>query len=193
MESSQLATRLHLAQSDAYLGRVPPIVRAAEEVDLAEIARIYNISVERSLAVFTETPATIEDRAIWLVARRTAGYPVLVAVQDAHLVGFASFGDFRSFPGYRYTVEHSVYIDPAFQGRGVGTVLMHWLFDAATDLGKRVMVAGVEAGNLASLRFHQRLGFVAAGTLQGVGFKFGKPLDLTFLCKNLVPDGSRDA
>lgn len=162
-----------------------PIVRDAEEADLGPIARIYNFSVEHSAAVFTETPTTVPERAAWWQARRTLGYPVLVAVVDGEVVGFASFSDFRPWPGYRFTVEHSVYVSETHQGLGVGTLLMNRLFDAASALGKRTIVAGVEASNQASLRFHGRLGFQHAGTLPAVGFKFGKFTDLTFLYRRL--------
>lgn len=163
-----------------------PIVRDAEERDVPEIARIYNYSVEHSRAVFTETPATVPERVTWLQARRAAGYPVLVSVVDGQVVGFASFSDFRPWPGYRYAVEHSIYVSEKHQGLGVGSGLMSELFELARALEKRVMIAGVEAGNHASLRFHERLGFVQAGTLPGVGFKFGEFIDLTFLYRALT-------
>lgn len=168
---------------------MPSIVRDANEGDASEIARIYNYSVEHSLAVFTETKSTPEERLTWLRTRRAAGYPVLVAAQGDLVLGFASFADFRPWPGYRYTVEHSVYVADGHQGRGIGTSLMHRLFDVASLQGKRTMVAGVEASNRASLQFHERLGFERAGTLPSVGFKFGRFIDLTLLYRPLT-DGA---
>lgn len=164
------------------------IVREAQVADLSAVADIYNHSVQHSLAVFTEIPTTVEERAAWFAARRAADCPVLVGVADGTVVGFASFGQFRPWPGYRFTVEHSVYVSQTHQGRGVGTALMNALLDAAAARGKHVMVAGVEATNLASVRFHQRLGFRHAGTLPSVGFKFGRFVDLTFLYRLLGPD-----
>jgi phosphinothricin acetyltransferase len=163
-----------------------PRVRPASENDLPRIAEIYNFAVEHSLAVFTETPTTVEERRSWLTARRVAGHPVFVVECDSHVAGFASYTDFRSWPGYRYTVEHSVYIEPSLQGRGLGTLLMNALFVAARAADKHVMVAGVEANNQPSLAFHGRLGFTHSGTLRRVGYKFGNFLDLALLCKTLA-------
>lgn len=160
-------------------------VRHAQATDLSDIVRIYNVAVEHSLAVFTETPTTLAERTAWWETRRAASYPVLVASEGERVVGFASFGDFRPWPGYRFTVEHSIYVDASHQSRGLGTSLMNALFVEARALGKHTMVAGVEGGNDASLRFHERLGFQRGGTLPGVGYKFGRLLDLALLFKPL--------
>jgi phosphinothricin acetyltransferase len=109
------------------------------------------------------------------------GYPVLVAVEEGVVVGFASFGDFRASPGYRYTVEHSVHVRAGRRGSGLGQALMLPLIARARALGKHVMMAGVDADNAGSIRFHERLGFERVGHLREVGYKFGRRLDLVFL------------
>ena len=114
-------------------------------------------------------------------ARISAGYPVIVAENDSGLIGYASFGDFRAWPGYRFTVEHSVYARADHRGKGVGGALMRELIDRARAMGKHVMIGGVDADNTASLRFHERLGFEKVAHFKQVGFKFGRWLDLTFL------------
>src|SRR5690606_3581046 len=114
------------------------VVREAEASDLPVIADIYNYSVQHSLAVFTETPTTVQERANWFAAKRAAGYPVIVSAAGTTVVGFASFGEFRPWPGYRFTVEHSVYVSRTHQGQGVGTALMNALMAAATARGKHV-------------------------------------------------------
>jgi phosphinothricin acetyltransferase len=96
-------------------------------------------------------------------------------------VGFASFGDFRPWPGYRFTVEHTVHVRADYRGQGVGGSLMHPLIERAIGLGKHVMIAGVDAENAPSLRFHERLGFERVAHFREVGFKFGRWLDLVFL------------
>jgi len=106
---------------------------------------------------------------------------VLVAVEEGVVVGFASFGDFRASPGYRYTVEHSVHVRAGRRGSGLGQALMQPLIARARALGKHVMMAGVDADNAGSIRFHERLGFERVGRLREVGFKFGRRLDLVFL------------
>jgi L-amino acid N-acyltransferase YncA len=156
-------------------------VRDALESDLPAVLAIYNDVVATTTAVYRDDPATLDDRAAWWRDRVAQGLPVLVAVDGDEVVGFASFGDFRAWPGYRFTVEHSVHVRADHRGRGVGHALMVPLIERARALGKHVMVAGVDADNAGSIRFHQRLGFERAGHLREVGFKFGRRLDLVFL------------
>lgn len=166
-------------------------VRDAGEPDLPGILAIYNDVIARSTAVYREEPATLEDRRDWLRARAAQGYPVLVAADETGVIGFASFGDFRPWPGYRFTVEHSVHVRHDARGRGVGTALMLPLIDRAAGLGKHVMIAGIDAENGASLRFHERLGFARVAHFREVGFKFGRWLDLVFLQRLLGPTPPR--
>ena len=157
------------------------MIRDATEAEVPEILDIYNEVLATSTAIFSDSPTTVEERLQWFRARRELGYPVLVASDGSWVTGFASFGDFRSWPGYRHTVEHSVHVRRDARGRGVGRELMRALVERASTLGKHVMVAGVDAENVGSIRLHERLGFQRAGTLHQVGCKFGRWLDLTFL------------
>jgi len=157
------------------------MIRDATEAEVPGILDIYNQVLATSTAIFSDTPTTVEERLQWFRARRELGYPVLVATDGSGVIGFASFGDFRSWPGYRHTVEHSVHVRVDVRGRGVGGELMRALVERASALGKHVMVAGVDAENVGSIRLHERLGFHRAGTLHQVGCKFGRWLDLTFL------------
>ena len=100
---------------------------------------------------------------------------------DGSVLGYSTFGDFRLWPGYRHTVEHSVYVRADARGRGLGAGLMEPLFGLAAGLGKHVMVAGIDAANPASIRLHERLGFERVGTMREVGIKFGRWLDLVFM------------
>ena len=106
------------------------------------------------------------------------------------MLGYASFGDWRAFDGYRHTVEHSVYVRSDRRGGGIGTALMRVLIARARALGKHVMVAGIEAGNAGSIALHERLGFERVGLMPQVGTKFGRWLDLAFL--QLVLDARSD-
>jgi phosphinothricin acetyltransferase len=161
-------------------------IRDARTADVPGVLAIYNEVIASSTAVYRDEPATLEDRHEWLRARLAQGYPVLVAVDDTGVTGFASFGDFRASPGYRFTVEHTVHVRADCRGRGVGSALMRPLLERATDLGKHVMIAGVDASNGASLRFHERLGFIRVAHFREVGFKFGRWLDLVFLQRFLT-------
>jgi phosphinothricin acetyltransferase len=157
-------------------------IRDADEGDVPAIAAIYNDAVEHTTAIWNDVPVDAANRAAWLADRRRAGYPVLVALDAGdEISGYASFGDFRPFDGYRHTVEHSVYVRRNRRGRGVGKALMAALIQRAREIGKHVMVAAIEAGNADSIRLHVNLGFVPVGHMTQVGAKFGQWLDLAFL------------
>jgi phosphinothricin acetyltransferase len=165
-------------------------IRPATEADLPAILAITNEVIATSTAIYLDDPVTIEDRRAWFAARRDAGYPVLVADDGAGVLGFATFGDFRAFAGYRHTVEHSVYLRADARGRGLGTVLVSALFDPARALGKHVMIASIDAANEGSIRLHERLGFARGAVLREVGRKFGRWLDLLFMQKHLDAPGA---
>jgi L-amino acid N-acyltransferase len=161
------------------------IVRDAEETDLQAIRAIYNAAVAETTAIWNEVLVDLDDRRRWWSARRAAGFPVLVAEIDGAVAGYGSFGDFRAFDGYRHTIEHSVYVAESFRRRGAARALMVALEARARGLGKHAMVAGIEAGNAASIALHRELGFTSAGVLPQVGRKFDRWLDLAFLVKLL--------
>ena len=157
-------------------------IRDATEADLPGILAIYNEVIATSTAVFSDRPVTLEDRQAWFAARAGQGYPVLVAEGgDGSVLGFASFGDFRAWPGYRHTVEHSVHVRADARGRGVGSALLPPVLARAAALGKHVVVAGIDAANAGSIRMHERLGFERAGHLREVGRKFDRWLDLVLM------------
>lgn len=157
-------------------------IREAEDRDMTGIAAIYNHAVTETTAIWNEVVVDAANRAAWAAERRRLGYPVLVAVESGEqVVGYASFGDWRAFDGYRHTVEHSVYVRHDRQGAGIGKSLMQALIARARVLGKHAMVAGIEARNTGSIRLHEGLGFVRVGLLPQVGTKFGTWLDLAFL------------
>jgi L-amino acid N-acyltransferase YncA len=156
-------------------------IRDAREADLPGLLEIYNDVIATTTAVYRETPASLDDRRTWWQARAADGYPVLVAIDNGLVVGFASFSDFRAWPGYRFTVEHSVHVRAGRRGAGIGLSLMHPLVERARALGKHVIMAGVDADNAGSIRFHERLGFERVGHLREVGFKFERWLDLVFM------------
>jgi phosphinothricin acetyltransferase len=162
-------------------------IRPATEADLPAITEIFNEVIATSTAIYADDPFSLEDRAAWFAQRRAAGYPVLVADDGDGVAGLASFGDFRAWPGFRHTVEHSVHVRADARGRGLGSALVGALFDPARALGKHVMIAGVDAANDGSIRMHERLGFRRGAVLREVGRKFDRWLDLEFLQKFLAP------
>jgi phosphinothricin acetyltransferase len=160
-------------------------VRDAREEDLPAVLAIFNHVIATSTAVYIEAPATLDERHRWWRDRVSAGFPVVIAEDASGVTGFASFGEFRSRPCYQFTVEHSVYVRDDRQGHGIGKALMEELLARARDLGKHVMIGGVDAENLGSLQFHERLGFERVAHFKEVGFKFGRWLDLVFLQRQL--------
>jgi phosphinothricin acetyltransferase len=162
-------------------------IRDAIATDIESITAIYNEILTTSTAIYNEKPVSVDDRLRWWQSRHDQGHPVIVVAEHDTIIGFASFGDFRASPGYCYTVEHTIHLAASWRGRGVGTRLMSELITRARIAEKHVMVGGVDADNLASLRFHERLGFERVAHFREVGHKFGRFLDLIFLQYWLAP------
>ncbi|MDY0888485.1 N-acetyltransferase family protein [Kosakonia sp. CFBP8986] len=156
-------------------------IRYAVKEDCAAIAAIYNHAVINTAAIWNDQTVDAENRIAWFEARALLGYPVIVSEENGVVTGYASFGDWRAFDGFRHTVEHSVYVHPEQQGKGLGLALMVRLIEEAKRIGKHVMVAGIEAQNQGSIHLHQKLGFTITGQMPQVGTKFGRWLDLTFM------------
>lgn len=158
------------------------VIRDAADGDLGGIAAIYNDVVVHTTAIWNSAQVDVANRRAWMEDRVRAGYPVLVAIDEGGAVlGYASFGDWRAFDGYRHTVEHSVHVRADARGGGIGRSLMQALIERAQDAGKHVMVGAIEAGNTASIALHEKLGFQRVGLLPQVGAKFGHWLDLAFV------------
>lgn len=156
-------------------------IRHATTRDAAAIAAIYNDAVLNTTAIWNDATVSEENRAEWIANRQASGFPVLVFEQAGAVAGYASYGPWRAFDGYRHTVEHSVYVAQSRRGQGIGRSLLKALIREAKASDIHVMVAGIEAGNEASIALHHQLGFEDAGILREVGTKFGKWLDLAFL------------
>lgn len=159
-----------------------PAIRNARPEDAAGIAAIDNDAILHTTATWHSEPVTARGKAAWIAAKRDAGLPLLVVDDaDGRVCGYATYGRWRPFDGYRHTVEHSVYVRADCRGRGLGALLLDALIDHARAAGVHVMVAAVEAGNSGSIRLHERRGFVEVGRLPEVGAKFGRWLDLVLL------------
>jgi phosphinothricin acetyltransferase len=172
------------------------VVRDALPADLATVQSIYAHHVLHGLASFEEVPpdaAEMERRYRDVVAR---GLPYVVAESDGRVAGFAYAGPYRTRPAYRYTVEDSVYIAPDAVGRGLGRAALDEVVRRAGARGFRQMIAVIgDSANQPSIRLHEKLGFRHAGTLQAVGFKFGRWVDSVLMQLPLgagdgrLPDG----
>jgi phosphinothricin acetyltransferase len=147
----------------------------------APILAIFNDAIANSTALYDYRPRTPESMAGWFDAKARGRYPVIGIENDAgELMGFASYGAFRAWPAYKYSIEHSIYIDARFRGQGLGRVLLKEIIAAAEKQDYHVMIGGIDAANAVSIKLHESLGFTHAGTIRHAGFKFGRWLDLAF-------------
>lgn len=156
-------------------------IRNATEADLQDVLYIYNDAILHTTAVYNYQPHTLEMRHEWFRNKQQDQLPVFVAVLEGKVVGFSTYGPFRPWAAYKYTVEISVYIAPEHRGKGIARLLYPPLFDKAREQQLHVLVAGIDASNTASIRLHEHFGFVQTGHFKEVGYKFGQWLDLVFM------------
>jgi phosphinothricin acetyltransferase len=156
-------------------------IQCTYEAHAEQILAIFNEVIANSTALYDYKPRAIESMVAWFKTKEANRFPVIGATgNDGQLLGFASYGTFRGWPAYKYTVEHSVYVHKDHRGRNLGRALMQRLIDAAVEQQYHVMVGGIDITNTSSIRLHEMLGFVHAGTIRHAGFKFGRWLDLGF-------------
>jgi phosphinothricin acetyltransferase len=147
----------------------------------AQILAIFNDAILNSTAVYDYKPRTPEMIAAWFETKRKGNYPILGSVtQEGQLMGFGSYGTFRAWPGYKYTVEHSIYVAREFRGRGLGRLLLQEIIENARKQNYHVLVGAIDSQNTVSIKLHEEFGFHRAGTIRQAGFKFGRWLDLEF-------------
>jgi len=168
-----------MARPDAAVGQ-HAVIQCGHE-HLEAIRGIYNHEIVHTTALYEYEPRSVETMAAWWAAKQAAGLPVLgIEAEPGVLAGFASWGPFRLFPAYVHTVEHSVYVDARFRGRGVGRTLLAALIEEARGRNLHVMAGVIDATNAASIVLHRRLGFTHCGTVREAGFKFGRWLDVDY-------------
>jgi L-amino acid N-acyltransferase YncA len=156
-------------------------VRAAVPEDADAVRSIYEHHVRHGVGTFEEEPTDLPE----MRSRMRDGH-WLVAEDGGQVLGYAYYGPYRARSGYRFTVEDSVYVRPGATGRGIGSRLLPALVGHAGAAGYRQMVAAVgSSDNVASIRLHERHGFVRAGLLTGVGLKLGRVLDVVLLQRAL--------
>ena len=156
-------------------------VREAKEEDVASILRIINYEISNSTVVYDYKERSLAFQLNWYKRKMEDGMPVIVAEHELEVIGFGTFGIFRPWEAYRFCIEHSIYVDKNTRGKGVGKQLLSELITLANQRGFHTMIAGVDATNEASIRFHKKFGFREVGRFKEVGFKFDKWLDLLFL------------
>jgi phosphinothricin acetyltransferase len=157
------------------------VVQCSVERHADAILAIFNEAILNSTALYDYEPRAPQSMVRWFEAKRAGGFPVIGFEDgDGVLLAFGSYGTFRAWPAYKYTVEHSVYVHKDHRGRGLGRAVMRELIAAARRNDVHAMIGGIDAANAGSIALHEQLGFRHAGTLPQVGFKFGCWLDLAF-------------
>lgn len=157
-------------------------LRLARRDDVPAILAIYNDAVLHTTATYDYEPRTLEQRLAWFDDHVRDDLPIIVATDAAGgVVGWSSLSRYHHKPGYRFTVENSIYVAGGHQGRGLGARLLAPLIDAARRRELRAIIAVIDSGNEASLRLHARFGFEQVGHFREIGFKFGRWLDVVYL------------
>jgi phosphinothricin acetyltransferase len=153
-------------------------IRSAGVLDISSIAAIYAYHVRHGLASFEIEPPGEEETRERFDAIRDGGYPYLVATEEGRVIGYAYASPYRARPGYRYSLEDSVYVDAASAGRGIGRRLLEALVAACEPTGCRQLVAVIgDSANRASIGLHAACGFTIVGTFRSIGFKHGRWVD----------------
>ena len=161
-------------------------IRPTAEADLPSITAIYEHAVRFGTATFELIPPNLVEMTRRYRALIDGGFPHFVAVLDGRVAGYAYAGPYRPRPAYRFTVDNSVYLDPAVHRRGIGLRLMERLIAECDGRGFRQMIAVIgDSANAGSIGLHRRCGFQMIGTLPNVGLKFGRWLDTVMMQRAL--------
>jgi L-amino acid N-acyltransferase YncA len=159
-----------------------PVIRPAAEADLPSVTEIYEHAVRFGTATFELDPPDLAEMTRRFRALIDGGFPYLVAEVDGRVIGYAYAGPYRPRPAYRFTVENSVYLQPAIHRRGIGLQLMQQLIAECVQHGYRQMIAVIgDSANAGSIGVHTKCGFQMIGTHPNVGLKFGRWLDTVMM------------
>ncbi len=156
-------------------------IRPATFNDVTAILDIVNYSILHTTANYNYDIQTIEVQNKWFEDKQLHHFPVIVAERNGQVIGYGTYGTFREKIGYQYTVEHSVYVDEKYTGKGIGKLLLQELIQLAKTQGYHTMIGAIDAENFDSIAFHKKFGFVECGIIKEAAFKFNKWLDLLFM------------
>lgn len=157
------------------------IIRNATPKDLPVILEIINQAILTTTAIYDYDIRTLEEQTAWFEKMIEDGMPVIVAEHDKQVLGYSSYNIFKPKIGYRFSVEHSIYLDDKSRGIGVGGKLLKSLIQRARESGLHTMIGVIDASNRGSIEFHKKFGFIEKGYLREVGYKFDQWLDAVFM------------
>ena len=158
-----------------------PVYREAIERDLPDILEIMNDAIVNTTSIYDYHPRDEEFVRNWFLKKEQDNMPVIVCEANNRTVGYGSYGIFRAWDAYKYSVEHSIYVLKDYQRSGIGKKLMVLLIQRAKADGFHTMIAGIDAANVGSYKFHQQFGFFEVARFKEVGYKFDRWLDLIFM------------
>ncbi len=154
---------------------------ACDQRHVPQIRTIFNDAILNSTVLWEYEPRSLKTVTDWFESKRKGSFPVIGMENDlGEFMGFASYGTFRDRPGYKYTAEHSVYVDQRFRGKGIGSLLMKELIVSAQSHDLHTLIGAIDTTNEASIALHRSLGFEYCGSIKQAGFKFGRWLDMVF-------------
>ena len=156
-------------------------IKSCNEAQLPEILELFNDAIINTTSVYDYNPRTMDFMSDWYNSKLKAHYPIIgLFGSQNELLGFGTYGSFRSRPAYKYSIEHSIYVNKEMRGKGYGKIILNEIIKSAINQDYHVLVGGIDADNKISIKFHEKMGFEYAGTIRHAGYKFGKWLDLAF-------------
>lgn len=160
-------------------------IRPFQKEDTEAILEIINYNILHATSLYDYSPRSLEQQAAILEEKLKKGFPVIVAVENDSLVGFAYYSEFRFREAYKFTVEHSVYAHPDHTGKGIGKLLLTELISLAKQQKLHTMIGVIDSENKQSIAFHESFEFVQQGILKETGFKFDRWLHSVLMQKML--------
>ncbi len=156
-------------------------IRPYQKSDTSAILDIINYNILNATALYDYSIRSLEQQETILESKLKSGFPVIVAENDGIVVGFGMYSEFRFREAYKFTVEHSVYVNQNSQGLGIGKLLLTELIQLAKNQGLHTMIGVIDAENKKSIDFHHQFGFKTVGIIKESGFKFDRWLDSVFV------------
>ena len=157
------------------------LLRPYQTEDTQKILDIINFNILNSTAIYDYNIRSYETQKGFLEEKIKKNFPVIVAVEDDIVVGFGMYGEFRFREAYKYTVEHSVYVDNDCQGKGIGKLLLQELIQLAKKQNLHTMIAVIDEENQSSINFHEKFGFKTVGIIKDSAYKFDRWLHSVFM------------
>ena len=157
------------------------MIRNAEHRDLPIILEIMNEAILNTTAIYDYKSRSMEFVEAWFSKKQADNLPIIVYELEGVSVGYGTYGVFRAWEAYKFSLEHSIYVHVDHQGKGIGKTLLTALIEAAKKGGYHTMIGGIDAANQKSCEFHAQFGFVEAGRIKDAGYKFDRWLDLVFM------------